>query len=527
MIVTKTNPADNPNSVSELPENVSSAKEAAKNVLNLAEQLKAIAEVAATNGESFDQTERAVWESVLQMGFQAMQLFVLLQGDGDLGSEVATESEKTLHRNEKPSSSVIRSIFGQHSFQQYVYSTGKKKPIELRPISARMSLPAGRWYHFLQEFSQMFCVDHAFGQSAANLGEVLKSRFSVDTIEKVNQQLGKSAGEFLSDLPVPDRESEAKLLVASADGKGVPLIKEEAAKVAAFETAKKNPGNRKMATVASVYSVDPHIRTAEDITAALFRDETAPKEESQSKRPTPQNKNTTAHFPVTSEDETGKSVTTSGIYMAMTWIIGQIALRRRANQVLVVLMDGQESLWTGFESHLSFSQRTVGVLDILHALAYVWEAAGLFCSDEDERKAFTRARLLRILRGEVLGVVRGLRQMGTARKLKGDPLKDLNRICGYLENNACRMRYDEYLRRGYPIASGVIEGACRHLVKDRMERSGMRWTLEGARSMLNLRAAFQSDHWQSFLDDHTAKETHRNHPNANLLTSYTPLTIAA
>ena len=526
MSVTKTIRTGNPNSVAELPVNVSAA-EAAKNLLNLAEQIKAIAEVAAKNGESFDQTERVVWDSVLHMGFQAMHLFVSLQGDGDLGSEVATESGKTLHRSEKPSSSVIRSIFGEHSFHQYVYSTGKKKPIELRPISARMSLPASRWSHFLQEFSQMFCVDHAFRQSAANLGEVLKSRFSVDTIEKINQQLGQSAGEFLADLPVPEPDGEAKLLVASADGKGVPLIKEDAAKVAAFETAKKNPGNRKMATVASVYSVDRHVRTAEEITEALFRDETAPEEETQPKRPTPQNKNTTAHFPVTKKDETGKSVTTSGIHVAMAWIISQIALRRRANQVLVVLMDGQESLWTCFESHLSFSLRTVGVLDILHALAYVWEAAGLFCSDEDARKAFTRDRLLRILRGEVLGVVRGLRQMGTTRKLKGDPLKDLNRICRYLENNACRMRYDEYLRRGYPIASGVIEGACRHLVKDRMERSGMRWTLEGARSMLNLRAAFQSDHWRSFLDDHIAKETNKNHSNANMLTNYTPLTIAA
>ena len=195
--------------------------------------------------------------------------------------------------------------------------------------------------------------------------------------------------------------------------------------------------------------------------------------------------------------------------------------------MLVVLMDGQESLWTSFERHLSFSPRTVGVLDILHALAYVWEAAGLFCSDEVERKVFTRARLLRILRGEVLGVIRGLRQMGTVQKLKGDPLKDLNRICGYLEKNACRMQYDEYLRRGYPIASGVIEGACRHLVKDRMERSGMRWTLEGARSMLNLRAAFQSDYWRSFLDDHIVNETRKAHPNVNLLANYTPMTLAA
>jgi len=523
MIVAKTSPISNPNST--LEENVS-AEQAAQNVGNLAEQIKAIAEVAAKNGESFDQTERAVWDSVLQMGFQGMQLFVKLQGDGDLGPEVATGPEKTVQRSEKPSSSVIRSVFGTHRFHQYFYSAGKNKAIALRPISARMSLPAERWSHFLQELSQMFCVDQAFGQAAANLGAVLKSRFSVDTTEKINRKLGQSAGEFLADLPAPEPDSEAKLLVASADGKGVPLIKEGATKVAAFETAKKNPGNRKMATVASVYTVDPHVRTAEEITEALFREETAEAEDTKSNRPIPQNKNTTAHFPVSSDDETGKSVTTSGIHLAMIWIIGQIALRRRANQVLVVLMDGQESLWRSFAAHLPFGPRTVGVLDILHALSYVWEAAGLFCDSEEERKAFTRSRLLRILRGEVLGVVRGLRQMGTTRELSGDRLKALKRICRYLENNACRMRYDEYLRRGYPIASGVIEGACRHLVKDRMERSGMRWTLEGARSMLNVRAAFQSDHWRTFLDWRIKNEIAEAHQNRDLIDAYTPNVLA-
>ncbi|MEX1027154.1 MAG: ISKra4 family transposase [Candidatus Paceibacterota bacterium] len=506
-------------------ENVS-AEQAAKNLLQLAECIKVTAETCARQGECFDQAERAVRDSVLQMGYQAMQLFVALQGDGDLGSEVQTESEKTWRRSEETSSSVIRSIFGEHTFNQYTYSAGKNKPIALRPISARMSLPTHRWSHLLQEFSQMFCVDQAFGQAATNLGEVLGSRFSVDTIETINQQLGKAANEFLDDLPEPDPGSEAKLLVASADGKGVPLIKRDAAKLAAFETAKKKPGNRKIATVASVYTVDPHVRTAEDVAAALFRDETDSKPDEKNKRPRPQNKNTTAHFLMTEDDGTGNSVLISGIHVAMAWMIGQTTQRRRAGQVLVVLMDGQESLWNTFELHLSFSQRTVGVLDILHALAYVWEAAALFCSTEDERKAFTRVRLLRILRGEVLGVVRGLRQMGTTRGLKGQPRKELNRICGYLEKNASRMRYDEYLRRGYPIASGVIEGACRHLVKDRMERSGMRWTLEGARNMLNVRAAFQSDHWRSFLDDHITQETKKTHPHRNLLAEYIPLTLA-
>jgi hypothetical protein len=525
MNVTKTTLACNPASNPKLTESVS-AEQAAANLLELAQRVKATAQTAARNGESFDQTERAVWSAVLQMGYQAMQLFVALQGDGDLGSQVQTEAEKTLHRSEKPASSVIRSVFGEHPFDQYTYNKGKNKPIELRPISARMSLPTHRWSHLLQEFSQMFCVDQAFGQAATNLGEMLSSRFSVDTIEKINQQLGTAAADFLADLPDPEPGSEAKLLVASADGKGVPLIKEDAAKVAAFETAKKKPGNRKMTTVASVYSVDPHVRTAEEVVAALFREETDPEPDEKTNRPKPQNKNTTAHFPTTEDDGTGKLQSTSGIYVAMAWIIAQITQRRRLGQVLIVLMDGQQSLWNAFELYKSFTQRTVGILDILHALAYVWEAAGLFCSTEDDRKAFTRARLLRILHGEVRGVVRGLRQMGTARKLKGDPLKDLRRICGYLEKNASRMRYDEYLRRGYPIASGVIEGACRHLVKDRMERSGMRWTLEGARNMLHVRAAFQSDHWRTFLDDHITKETKKAHPNANLLAQYAPLALA-
>ena len=78
----------------------------------------------------------------------------------------------------------------------------------------------------------------------------------------------------------------------------------------------------------------------------------------------------------------------------------------------------------------------------------------------------------------------------------------------------------------YPIASGVIEGACRHLVKDRMERSGMRWTLEGARAMLNVRAAFQSDHWRTFLDWHRTNEVTRTHPNRKSLVNYTPIALA-
>lgn len=521
MNVADSNPDGNPSSPSnETPQQL------CQQIEQFAQTLKTKVCQAARSGDSFDSIEREIHKMILSVGRHAVDLFVHLQGDGDLGQEVKTQDGVTLHRSDSKTKSTVRSIFGTHRFQQFTYASGPKKAIALRPISARMSLPTGRWSYLLQQWTQMLCVDSAYQQAMDNLQVILGGeKFSVDTAEKVNGQMGRTAGAYLGDLPKPAADSESKLMVATADCKGVPLVKEDAAKVAAFETAKKNPGNRRMATVASVYTVDPHIRTAEEITEALFRDEADP-EASKPSRPEPANKITTAHMPEMVDDGDGSDLRISGIHVAMAWMIGQITQRRRPGQVLIVLMDGQESLWETMKLHLSFGPRTVPILDIVHALAYVWEAAGLFEKDDGRRRAFTRERLLRILRGEIKGVIKGLRRLGTTHELKGEAAKDLARICGYLAKHSDRMRYDEYLRRGYPIASGVIEGACRHLVKDRMERSGMRWTLEGARSMLHVRAAFQSDHWESFLANRMSSEAKRTHPHRDLLNDYQPMALA-
>jgi hypothetical protein len=487
---------------------------------------------AVKDGLSFDQAERETWMMVLRAGFEAMELFVSLQGDGDVGDQVTTDEQRTLCRSDEPAQTEIRSIFGRHRFEQYTYSPGKKRRIELRPISARMQLPENQWSFLLQEFSQMFCVEQAFQQAANNLTAVFKASFSADTLEQTNQRMGAEADVFLDQLPIPAAEDEGELLVASADCKGVPLVKQDAAKVAAFETAKKRPGNRRMATVTSVYSVDRHVRTAEQITEALFRDEEQKplsdlrkSGRRKKKRPRPKHKHTTAHFPSIEQDGDSE-IRISGIHEGMAWLGEQVESRRRKRQILVLLMDGQESLWDVASMHLGSDTRLVEVLDIIHVATYVWEAASLFHKNADARKAFTRERLTKLLGGEVAGVIRGLRRMGSLRKLSGDKLKDLRRICGYFEKHKERMRYDEYLRKGYPIASGVIEGACRHLVKDRMERSGMRWTLENARSMLGVRAVFQSDYWERFHRERIAKQTLAVHPHRNLIHDYTPLTLA-
>lgn len=477
---------------------------------------------AANNGDSFDSTERLVWETVLRTGHAAMELLLSLQGSGDLGEHMTTAEEQPLRRSDEPTTTQVRSIFGEHSFQQFTYSPGVNKKIELRPISTRLQLPENRWSYLLQEFSQMFSVDQAYNQAASNLERVFGSKFSMDTLEQTNSRMGQQADAFLDGLPKPSPKTESEILVASADCKGVPLIKETVNPVAAFQTARKRPGNRRMATVASVYTVAPYERTAEQIIASLFREPT--EQTDHLKRPQPTNKHTMAHLPTVFIDDDEK-VPISGIIEGMAWLASQVDQRLQPDQPCILLMDGQQALWDAAVVCLGDGV-VIEILDIIHVSSYVWEAAALFTTTEEARKAFTRERLLKILQGGISGVIRGLRRMGSTAKLCGEPLKDLQRICGYFENNQSRMRYDQYLAAGYPIASGVIEGACGHLVKDRMERSGMRWTQEGARNMLNIRAAFQSSYWDDFCQQRITQSNKELHPHAKLLADYKPIALA-
>ena len=127
----------------------------------------------------------------------------------------------------------------------------------------------------------------------------------------------------------------------------------------------------------------------------------------------------------------------------------------------------------------------------------------------DEAKQFVEDRLRDLLQGRVGYVIGGLRQRLTDGSSSGPRRKVCESAVEYLENNREHMRYDEYLAAGYPIGSGVAEGACRHLVKDRMEQSGMRWTVEGAQAMLHVRALYLNDQWEGFLAFRVEREQAR------------------
>lgn len=481
----------------------------------LTSDLERYSRQAAFEGVHQYDVEREVLTRVLALGKAAMDLYLQLQGNGDLGPTVVTATGKELFRSAEPSERPLRTIFGEHRIQAFVYAAGLQQKIELRPIDARIQLPPGKFSYWYEELTQYFCVEQAFAPAAARLQTVFGHAPAVDTLERLSQRLGHQADAFLEQAPTPPAAAEGQLLVLTADGKGVPLVKADVAKVPVF-TERERPGNRRMATLGCVYSVAPFPRTAQDILAALFREETDPTP--WPPRPQPQGKQLKGSFSyfLQEDDET---LAVSGIDQTFGWLAERVAQRRQPGQTLICLLDGQLSLWEAAASELEDvpAHLRVEILDLVHVASYVWRAAKVFETSTEHREAFVWQRLERILQGEVNGVIRGLRRMATQRRLSGERRREITAVCRYFANNRHRMRYDEYLRAGYPIATGVIEGACRHLVKDRLERSGMRWSLAGATAMLHVRAVVASDYWEEFNQQRMAQEQAKIHPHAALV----------
>lgn len=489
-------------------------------LVELGGQLEAYCREAAAGEERQYDAERGILKQVLEIGQAAMDLYLQLQGDGDLGETVTTEEGSELVRSEEPVPRRLRTVFGEHVFAAYVYAPGPKKKIALRPVDARIGLPAGVHSYLFEEFSQYFSVDQAFGMAGGQMHKVLGQRTSVDSLERINRRLGEQAEEFFDhSLPTPPAAEEGELLVVTADGKGVPLVKADAERMPVFDK-RERPGNRRMATLGGVYTVDRHVRTPQDILEALFREEaTKPR----SKRPRPQAKELVGRFSHTVEDGEDE-ITVPGPINAFTWIAERVEQRRRPGQSVVRLMDGQPGLWEAADTCLDRvpSEDMVDILDIIHVAGYVWRAAKVFESTREHQEAFAWTRLERILHGGVNGVISGMRQMASKRRLRGQARQEIHDVCRYFENNRQRMRYDEYLRAGYPIATGVIEGACRHVVKDRLERSGMRWTLSGAQAMLDVRCVLASSYWDAFGQHRMRTEQQRLHPHVQLARSHHP-----
>lgn len=452
---------------------------------------------AAEDGLGMHEFERGLLNQLLAVGGSLMDQFLEQQHDGDLG-DTAERDGKTLFRSQSPVARSLRSIFGQHSLGAFVYRERRHENSKIccRPVDEQLGIGLERYSPLLQEFSVMFCTEEAFRPGAEAFEMIFGQQLSVDTLERISRTMGGEAAEFLYSLPTPSPDEEGELLVMTLDGKGVPMVREDCIRLKACDQKPDRPGNRRMATVAAVYSVDRHVRTADQVLSGLFSSTTLD-DKSNTCRPQPCHKYYTAWFGQVLSDDDERA---TGTQLATAWAGSLVEQRRQPNQPLVCLMDGQHSLWdcTACVTDEFPRNEVVEILDLLHVCSYVWQAAKAIHPTRAVQEPFVKAKLKAILEGHVNAVIRSLRYLATSRGLPKKKRDLIETACRYFESHRERMQYDEYLSRGYPIATGVIEGACRHIVKDRMERSGMKWTQPGAQALLHLRCLRSSGQWAKF-----------------------------
>ncbi len=466
------------------------------------ELTKAVRE-AAEKGIAIDRVEKTLWQGVLNLGRLMLQDYIDEQGSGDLGPTLENHG-RTLHRLETRYEKRYVSVFGEIQIARTVYGTRESQKHEVVPLDARLNAPESDFSFLLQDWSQAFCVQGSYKQSGEMIERILGIGQSVRSLEHMNGAAARDVVKFRDSQPAPDAGEEGPILVLTADGKGVPMRRDAPPKE--FESGgrrkKGEKANKKrMACVGAMYTIQPFSRQAEDVVEEVFR------AEQNEKRPEPLHKQMRAEL--TREIE-GEEV--NGKDRIFTWFTeAKQARNADGEKAVVCLMDGERALWKKAET---YEVDSICILDIYHVMERLWSAAYCFFPEgSEEAEAFVTQRLTRLLKGQVGRVIGGLKQMGTKHPLRGSKKKQLEAAVTYLENNRHYMRYDYYLEFGYPIGSGVVEGACRHLVKDRMEGTGMRWRTEGAQSMLDLRAVFLNGDWDDFQEYRIQQNVHKLYPH--------------
>lgn len=464
-----------------------------------------IAGSAALEGKAIHETESEIWAGLIQLGHQLVGTVLTQLGNGDIGQEIREEGKPTLKRSKKPKHRRYRSVFGVYDLWRFTYAEQDKRAEQRCPLDEQVGLPQHDYSLLLETWIGNAASEDSFGQAVAMLERMVFRRIPVDSAERVCKRQAEFVSEFFDELSAPAPKDEGQLLVATIDRKGVPIRRPHAAPQPVFapsEDKGMKPGTKKMATVGSVYSVDRHYRDAQAVLDALFRcrhepQEPAPQgERARAKRPRPKSKRIRAMLPG-EVDDGGKKVTLDTVAVICDWLNEQVELRKAACQELLLLCDGEDSLWEMASASRPESTTWTEILDLLHAVPRIW-TCGELLHDGEPLARYVHQRIEDLLRGRGKSVIRGFRRKATLLGLTGKARHKVDTACNYLERQLPRMKYDEYLARGLPIATGVIEGACRHLVKDRLERSGMRWTIDGAQSILDLRSVLASSHWDSY-----------------------------
>lgn len=481
-----------------------------------------------TRSQSIGDVEEELYTGIMELGRRLIQEHLDARGDGDVGEAIVREDGKRLS-HKRSGTRHLETLFGEVEVERVGYRHHGESSIF--PKDRQMSLPKKVYSYPVQQKVCREAIRSAYDEIDETLSEYtgahVPKRQSLEIVtqaaedfdafyqERSSQaqaQVQVQAQTQVQAQPQVQRiELQGDILVQTGDGKGIPMrdegLRETTRKRAMSQklSHRRSKGEKKHrkreAMVASVYTMKPHIRTVDEIMADFF----GQKNRGCTSAPRPENKRVWASLSkekaeVFQEMADEGQQRTSGVKTAAFLGDGANILQDLAKKILKPQFDG---------TLITF----VIILDLLHVLGYLWKAALAFFSEGDRQAEEWVGKYVRmILEGKASVVAGVLRRMATQRGLQGSKREAVDKAADYFLNNKEYMHYESYLELGLPIASGVIEGACKHLVKDRFEISGARWGLEGAEALLTLRSIYQSGDWQDYWRFHIAREQERLHP---------------
>jgi hypothetical protein len=380
------------------------------------------------------------------------------------------------------------------------------------PADAALSLPAGRHSHTLAKLAAIEAprgsFDAAHHAIARRCGKVIGKRQVEDSA--VNAAAGIPA--FYA-ARIPEPCPPQSLLVMSADCKGIVMrpgalraaTAKAAAKLGKMRTrlsAGEKPNRKRMATLVTVYDAGPAPRRPHDVIA--------PPGGRAGARPLRPGPKALAKW-------LAGSVRKDPADMIAAMFDEAEARDPLHLRTWVVLVDGAGHQLGLIRAEAARRSVTIHiVIDLIHVLEYIWGAGWSFHEAGDPAaEDWAAVKALTVLAGDSDRAAAQITAEADAAGLEGSRRSGADACVRYLGNKREFLRYDQALNEGWPIATGVIEGACRHLIADRLSIGGARWGLDGAEAVLALRAVIANGDFEEYWRFHLACEHQRLCPGTN------------
>jgi hypothetical protein len=458
--------------------------------------LERFLEAAAEAHAGLSEVERESGRRGREMVRLMLQAHLDARGRGDVGEGIVIDGGEAPLRlaYKRIRSRRILTVFGGLKLTRTGYGQPGERTVY--PLDQELQLPERTYSYEYQRRLIRAVVCSPFDEAISFVAEMTGVSVPKRSAEQLVREAAVDFEDFYAQRSAACvKPARGEILVAAIDCKGIPMVKPERALRVVRRTRGQKANKKRMATVAAVHNQAPAVRTPQDVLDSLF--ETSQRDERQP-RPRPSHKRVWASL--TADKDT-----------FINDVKAEMQRRDpRRRHTWVIVTDGERALQHRVVD--TFNDITL-VLDLLHALEKLWKSAhALYREGSPEAQAFVYERARRILEGQVDQVVKGLRLIVTKRRLTGSKAKTLLDVAGYFKRNRERMRYDTYLANGWPIASGSVEGACKNLIRDRFERSGMRWTQETAEALLRLRAVHLSGDLTDYWDYHITRDQQRLYP---------------